>query len=681
MTRSSAPRSVYELLSSMRFAISLLTLLAIASIVGTVLKQNEPYNNYLNQFGQFWFPVFETLGLYSVYGAAWFLLILAFLVVSTSLCLYRQTPQMLREMRNYREHAKELSLRQFAHQAVLATTLPLEEARTRVLAYLQGHSLAARADARADGVLIAAKAGSWNRLGYFLAHGAIVLICLGGLLDGNLPLKLRILLGDKRPTQGGQLIAELPASSRLDTGNWSYRGNVFIPEGRSNDMAVLNIEDGILLQELPFSVSLKKFTIEHYSTGAPKRFASDIILTDKASGESFEHTIEVNKPLEFSGVNLYQASFDDGGSRLKLRVRSLLPGESAPLELEGVVGEAAKLTHPRFEYTVEFTGFRAFNIENMANAPEADSGGLGSLQRHLGSAAKSPTRKDMRNVGPSFQFKLRDASGQAREYFNYMLPVEQDGRRFILTGMRSQPSEGFRFLRMPVDEAGGIDTFLALRNALLDPALRAEVARRFAATAMRGDAASETMVTRLTESAQRTLDLFAEEGYAAMGRYIERAVPKNEQDKAADVFVKILQGGAWEAWQLLREKQGKPALEPGETQGQFIRDSLNAISDSFFYGAPVYLELAGFEEVKASVLQATRSPGKPVVYLGSALLVLGVMFMLYVRERRLFVLLKNDGEVLFAMSSNRKTLEFEESFRHHAELLRQTLQGGEGAGK
>jgi cytochrome c biogenesis protein len=32
----------------MRFAISLLTLLGVASIIGTVVKQNEPYNNYLS---------------------------------------------------------------------------------------------------------------------------------------------------------------------------------------------------------------------------------------------------------------------------------------------------------------------------------------------------------------------------------------------------------------------------------------------------------------------------------------------------------------------------------------------------------------------------------------------------------------------------------------------------------
>ena len=44
-----------ELISSMRFAISLLSLLAIASVIGTVMKQNEPMPNYVNQFWPFWF--------------------------------------------------------------------------------------------------------------------------------------------------------------------------------------------------------------------------------------------------------------------------------------------------------------------------------------------------------------------------------------------------------------------------------------------------------------------------------------------------------------------------------------------------------------------------------------------------------------------------------------------------
>ena len=92
-------RAVYELLSSMRFAISLLTVLAIASVIGTVLKQNEPYSNYLIELGPFWFKAFSVLGLYDVYHAGWFLGILTFLVFSVSVCIYRQTPRMLHEIR------------------------------------------------------------------------------------------------------------------------------------------------------------------------------------------------------------------------------------------------------------------------------------------------------------------------------------------------------------------------------------------------------------------------------------------------------------------------------------------------------------------------------------------------------------------------------------------------------
>ncbi|MEP6790202.1 MAG: cytochrome c biogenesis protein ResB, partial [Ramlibacter sp.] len=73
-------RAAVELMSSMRFSISLLTVICIASIIGTILKQHEPLSNYVNQFGPFWSDVFMAAQLNAVYSAWWFLLILAFLV-------------------------------------------------------------------------------------------------------------------------------------------------------------------------------------------------------------------------------------------------------------------------------------------------------------------------------------------------------------------------------------------------------------------------------------------------------------------------------------------------------------------------------------------------------------------------------------------------------------------------
>jgi len=667
MKKTSTPRALFELLTSMRFAISLLTILAIASIVGTVLKQHDSYNAYLNQFGPFWFPVFERLGLYGVYNAGWFLLILAFLVGSTSACILRHTRPMLREMRAFREHARETSLRLFHHHAELSST-NFEPTRDAVRNHLANQGFALRENEREDGVLVVGKRGSWSRLGYFFAHGGLVVICLGGLLDGDLPLKAQLAFGGKHTTPGEQMDDDIPAASRLAADNWSYRGNVFIPEGKSADQAVLTVGDGILLQELPFVVSLKKFHIEHYSTGQPKRFASDIILTDKASGKSVEKTIEVNKPFEYAGISLYQASFEDGGSRLDLRALPL--GGGPAFAMTGIVGERGELKAPGANYTVEYTGFRPFNVENMANPP-SPAKGMAVFTQHLGSGAKPEGHRDFHNVGPSFQYKLRDSAGQAREFLNYMQPLEQDGRWFQLLGLRESPSEPFRFMRLPLDEDGKLDTWFAVRARMVDPAQRTELARRFAIAA-RGQAAAEGD-HRLEETTARTIDIFARSGFQSLGQFIEKSIPAAERERAADIFLQVLEGVAWQAWAMEREARKQPPLENSAERAQYIRDTVNAVSDSFQYPAPVVLQLTGFQQVQATVLQATRSPGKKWVYLGSLLLVAGVFAMLYIRERRFFALIKRDGTVLLALASNRASLDVTKEFEHHRNALAQRL--------
>jgi cytochrome c biogenesis protein len=105
---SSPDRRNVELISSMRFAIALLAMIAIAAVIGTVMKQGEATNNYINQFGPFWFEVFRKLGLYAVYSAWWFLLLMGVLVTSTTLCIMRNAPKMLRDMRSWRENVREI---------------------------------------------------------------------------------------------------------------------------------------------------------------------------------------------------------------------------------------------------------------------------------------------------------------------------------------------------------------------------------------------------------------------------------------------------------------------------------------------------------------------------------------------------------------------------------------------
>ena len=255
-----------ELLASMRFAIALLTVICIASVIGTVLKQHEPFPNYVNQFGPFWAEVFNALSLYSVYSAWWFLLILAFLVTSTSLCIARNTPKILADLKVYKESIRTQSLRAFHHKAEGWVSDAPEAAAHRLGQLLATGGwkvkLQPREGAQGTGWMLAAKAGAANKLGYIVAHSAIVLVCLGGLLDGELIVRAQTWLGGKQVYNGGGLIADVPAQHRLSERNPTFRGNLMVAENTASSTAILNQSDGILLQELPFAIELKKFIVE-----------------------------------------------------------------------------------------------------------------------------------------------------------------------------------------------------------------------------------------------------------------------------------------------------------------------------------------------------------------------------------------------------------------------------------
>lgn len=640
----------------MKFAVSLLTVLGIASIVGTVLKQNEPYENYIIQFGQFWFGFFEGLGLYDVYHSVWFLVILLFLVTSTSLCIYRNTPHMLRELRSYRLSATENSLRAFSHQKEFQVELATGETRRRLQEFLARRGFQYKVATHENGgELLAAKAGSYQRLGYILTHAAIVVICVGGLLDGNVPFKIQELLGQKRVETRDIPESRVPKESRLSPANLSFRANMTLPEGASSNVAFVRVRDGYLVQELPFTIALDDFRIEHYATGQPKSFESDVVILDPERKEPLRQTIRVNHPLIYKGVAIYQSDFQDGGSKLAFKAWDLLGHNSQPLPVKGIVSEKMVLGGGDAALTVEFNDFRKFNILNLS----ADGKG----KPH--------------NVGPNVTFKVRDTQGQANEYVNYMQPMQLDGHHYFVSGMRSTPQEEFRYLRIPADDDLGIQGFMGLKTVLFDKNNHSRIAQRLSQAALGEKAGDQKMKETFKDSVEQLLKAFADGGYSRIAEMIEKSVPAPEREKAAQTYIRIINAAAFEAYNLSREGAGKPAAQEDENTGIFLRDSMNAMSDLFFYGAPFYLQMTDFEQREASGLQLTRSPGKNLVYLGSVLLVLGIFAMIYIRERRIWFLVKGKS-VLFAMSANRKSRDLDQEFESYTNQLNHSLQSREG---
>ena len=95
------------------------------------------------------------------------------------------------------------------------------------------------------------------------------------------------------------------------------------------------MEQGGGVKEMPIGIELKKFIMETYDNGAPKRFASKIQILTK-TGKSIGTTIDVNKPYEVDGWKIYQYGYDTQmGAKSQITILELVRDPWLPLVYTG----------------------------------------------------------------------------------------------------------------------------------------------------------------------------------------------------------------------------------------------------------------------------------------------------------------------------------------------------------
>ncbi len=610
----------------MNLAITLLVAISIASVIGTIIPQAQPYPDYETQFGAWWFEIFRRLGLYHVYSAGWYLALLAFLVGSVLICLWRHTPAVLREMRHYRTHQQARSLRALSnHSEWIHTDGPPEACATIAQRILARHGYRLRQKASGQDLMLAGMRGRSNRLGYVFTHLAIVVICAGALIDGNLLLKVREWTGQLQPETRMLPLQDMNPASRLSTDSGPFRGIVTIPEGERASVVFMARGDGYLVRQLPFMLEVDAFRVEHYASGEPRAFESDVRLHAPGLDEPVEATIAVNQPLHFRGHTIYQSSFGDGGSRLDLRVWPLV-GDSDSQQLEArVAGQAEVRINGRL-YRLEPEDFSLHNIQAVP-----------------GGASEN------RNLGPSFHYRLRSPTGETREFENFMQPARIDGDHFFISGVRSAPSEPFRYLHIPADARGKPDTFLTLYRLVSD----ADALQRFAEAAtdqVLDDAGLDGADAGLRDRLARTgvllmSDVLKRGATAALQTLEERLEAAEMSDARRSLWLNlsedILRATLEQAHGEALRRGGDDVAADDEAQQRFLRHALETLPAVQRYGAPAFVQLEAFDQLQSTGLEVARSPGKPLVYLGFALLVLGIVLMFYVAHRRTWCLLQS----------------------------------------
>ena len=667
------PSRLWDFIGSMRFAVSILTVVAIASAIGTIIKQNDTRLSYVDQFGGFWADVFAILGLHDVYNQAWFLVMLVFLLASTSICLIRNTPKMLADMRNFKLHDRTHSLRHMKEHAEWYSDEGVPTLTAKVAQMFEKLGYQARASqTQKEGqtyVYFAAKRGRFNRLGYIFTHLAIVVICLGGLMDSDLSVRMQVWFFGKQPLTNATTYKDVPASGVLSDSTLSYRGTIRIPEGQASDFVELPYgQNSYLLQDLPFWVRLDRFVVEYYSTGMPKHFASDVTVQDKKTGEQFSQTISVNHPLRYKGVALYQASFDANETMMHLKVHPLFGASTESKAIDAKVGGQNDFPFANKKYTLEWREFKPINVFPI------NEEGTPTRTEKL-NHAMSPTgeKKEFQNFGASVTYVLRDDSGNAAEYIQYASPVDLDGAPVIISAQRDSLEKEFNYFRIPADDEGSVGDFMRLRSTLADPQMRMQIAQRYVTRYANSGVSSADMLNGVL----KTLDTYASGGLEGLGAQIESKVSEQERDKIATSVVRLLEGALWDGLQLARAKDGKAELTWDERHQKFIRMAMYSLSEYRQFGSPVYVELASMDIKQATGLQATRSPGQWWVYLGSVMLVLGVLAMVFIRERRVWLHITPDGagqKITLAMSSTRRTYDYMQNWQNLQAEVQQVAQ-------
>jgi cytochrome c biogenesis protein len=266
-------------LTSMRTALILLFLLAIASVPGSVLPQQGIDPAAVSQYYQSHpalAPVLNRLSLFNVFAAPWFAAIYLLLFASLAGCVLPRTVRLIGSARQQPPRAPSNLARLPASASYITATAP-PEALQRARALLTARRFRI---SEGDG-WVSAEKGYLREVGNLLFHVALLALLFSVGLGGIFGYKANRLL------VVGQGFANTPTA--LD---------VFRP-GRL-------VGPGNLA---PFEINLHGFTAKYVSSGPeldqPLSYDASLSYADRPGALVKRYQLRVNHPLVVDGVSVY----------------------------------------------------------------------------------------------------------------------------------------------------------------------------------------------------------------------------------------------------------------------------------------------------------------------------------------------------------------------------------------
>jgi cytochrome c biogenesis protein len=282
-------RWAWRQLTSMRIALILLFLLALASVPGSILPQQGTNPAGVSQYftaHPALAPWLSRLGLFNVFGAPWFAAVYLLLFASLVGCVVPRTFRLVGSARSLPPRAPR-QLTRLPKSATYPSALPPGQAVEVAARVLAARRFRLRrpdppgAPGAAGSCWLSAEKGYLREVGNLLFHlallGVLVAVALGGLFGYKAD---RLLVA-------GSTFADTQSS--LDE---------FYP-GRLVTAADLP----------PFTITLNRFHASYITSGPqrgqPSSFDAQVSYTARPGAPSRSYQLEVNKPLSLDGARVY----------------------------------------------------------------------------------------------------------------------------------------------------------------------------------------------------------------------------------------------------------------------------------------------------------------------------------------------------------------------------------------
>jgi len=293
-------KRLINLFTSIKLAIGLIILLALASILGTLIPQGRTAEEYAALYGQL-AGLFGALQLTRLYHSIWYMGLLLLFAVNIIVCTLKRLGPKLRRALRPRLESEPKSLLALKLNARAERSSSAAEAAAEVRKLLEGARYRVRQSAAGPHIHLLGRKKVWGLFGSDMVHLGLLVILAGGIFSGAA----------------------------------SIRADLALAEGETK-----------IAPKADFGVRLDKFSTEYYPDGSVKAWKSDLSVLDGGQ-TALSRTVAVNHPLTYKGYSFYQTGYGYNWDNPGVEVWAKRKSDPAYLrKLKLKVGERAVLADP-----------------------------------------------------------------------------------------------------------------------------------------------------------------------------------------------------------------------------------------------------------------------------------------------------------------------------------------------